>query len=150
MATGMSSPPVLRGSTNGAYRHGMDGTPTYRAWIDMKARCLNPTDHAYDRYGGRGIVVCERWGSFINFMADMGKRPEGLSLERIDNDGNYEPSNCRWATSAEQQRNTRRTVLTPEAVDLIRSSPLTSRALAEQLGIHDSTVRKVRRWERWS
>lgn len=80
-------------------------TPTYRSWQHMWVRCRSPKAK---NYFGRGIIVCERWRLFANFLADMGERPEGLTLDRIDNDGNYEPGNCRWATKSEQRRNQRR------------------------------------------
>ena len=79
-----------------------------KVWGGMKQRCLNPRAHNYQNYGGRGITICDRWiNSVANFAADMGPRPPGTSIDRIDNDGNYEPGNCRWATAAEQNRNKR-------------------------------------------
>lgn len=89
--------------------HGMTGTPTYRSWMAMKDRCYNNSRETWARYGGRGITVCDAWReSFNAFIKDMGERPEFTTLDRIDSDGNYEPGNCRWATSAEQGRNTSR------------------------------------------
>lgn len=78
---------------------------TYTVWQTMKFRCMNPKAAHFERYGGRGIRVCERWFSFANFLADMGARPRGATLDRKDNDGHYEPGNCRWITRKENSRN---------------------------------------------
>lgn len=90
--------------------HGLSSTSEYGIWSGMRKRCENPKCPAFKRYGGRGIVVCERWrASFADFLADMGPRPSPKhSLDRIDVNGNYEPGNVRWATAATQARNTRR------------------------------------------
>lgn len=88
-------------------RHGLSETGAYRCWHKMKLRCMDETTDSYERYGGRGIAVCERWLSFANFFEDMGERPLGKTLDRIETNENYEPGNCRWATASEQQRNRR-------------------------------------------
>lgn len=95
---------------NGA-KHGQTDSPTYRSWKAMIARCEYPKTRGYRYYGGRGITVCKRWrNSFLAFLEDMGERPEGTSLDRIDSDSNYEPGNCRWATAVEQRANRRDSV----------------------------------------
>lgn len=86
-------------------------TATYRTWTRLRERCHNPNTDSFERYGGRGISVCSRWNSFANFLADMGEQPDGCSIDRIDVDGDYEPSNCRWATDKEQARNRSTNVL---------------------------------------
>lgn len=89
-----------------ARTHGMSSTNTYRVWRNMKDRCSRPKNKDYPRYGGRGIKVCSRWlHSFPSFLEDMGERPLNKSIDRINNNGNYTPSNCRWATSLEQIHN---------------------------------------------
>lgn len=99
---------ATRKATGVMVTHGMYKTPTYNSWNNMVQRCTNPNRDEYAYYGGRGITVCERWLKFENFLADMGERPEGLSLDRIDSNGNYEPGNCRWVDSATQATNRRR------------------------------------------
>jgi hypothetical protein len=101
---------LQREMTGGIHRtHGRYETPEYHAWESMKQRCYNKRHASYSDYGGRGITMCDRWlESFENFFSDMGKKPSAHhSIDRRDNDGNYDPSNCRWATDSEQRRNKR-------------------------------------------
>ena len=103
----------------------------YNAWHSMKHRCYNPKTAHYKNYGGRGIRICLRWQkSFAAFLADMGPRPAGTSIDRTDNDGNYTPKNCRWATTKEQARNTRRNVWIT-----VNSERLTLSDWAHHLGV---------------
>lgn len=92
-------------SKNGRFRHPLYKTPTYASWKAMKQRCFREADPYFPNYGGRGISVHPKWMTFDGFVADMGERPEGTTLDRIDLNGNYEPGNCRWATITQQNRN---------------------------------------------
>jgi hypothetical protein len=117
--------------------HGLSKTPTYKSWMSMRERCTRPTIAGYHLYGGRGIKVCARWLSFENFVADMGIRPDGKTLDRISSDGDYEPGNCRWATVKEQARNTRSNV----RLQYMGESRTVSE-IAAMSGIKDTTLRK--------
>ncbi len=93
------------------HAHNGRESPTYRSWANMIQRCLNKNNDAYENYGGRGISVCDWWVlRFENFLTDMGERPAGKTLDRIDNDGDYEATNCRWATNTEQCHNMRKNI----------------------------------------
>ena len=110
---------------------------TYQAWAEMRKRCLNPRFRQYADYGGRGITICERWSQFANFLADMGESPPALTLERRDNNGNYEPGNCYWATRKEQSTNRRNTVW----ITLPDGEKVSAAEAARRLGIKRSTLR---------
>lgn len=108
-----------RMTTHGATANGQ-WTGTYTTWAGMKQRCQSPNDNNYPYYGGRGIRVCERWQTFENFLADMGERPPGMSIDRINPNGDYEPGNCQWANGTRQSRNRSMCKLDPESVNEIR------------------------------
>lgn len=111
-------------------------SPEYTSWASMIQRCCNPNSAVFRLYGARGITVCDAWlGSFEAFFADMGPRPPGYSLERIDNDKGYCPSNCRWASQSEQMKNTRRTRIVS-----IGTRMVTAREAAKILGIPDTRI----------
>lgn len=122
------------------YRHGKIHTPEYRCWKHINNRCYNESDPAYPDYGGRGIKVCSRWRrgnpvGFTNFRADMGQRPPGRSIDRINNDGNYNPSNCVWSTSVQQHRNRRNSRLVT-----YRGKQYTLRELADLFNLSHASV----------
>lgn len=105
----------------------------YRIWAGMRARCFNPRSPFYHRYGGRGIQICDRWKlSFWDFLSDMGRCPPGLTIERVDNDGNYEPSNCTWASRREQCQN---------RIGLRKIQGFTMAEWSRRTGIPEGTIR---------
>lgn len=124
--------------------HGYSETRVYRIWKAMRTRCTNPNSIAYARYGGRGIICCHRWADFNNFIADMGDPPTNRhTLDRIDNAGNYEPANCRWATPQQQADNSSRPMFLT-----LHGETNNIRGWAKKLGITPATLSE--RLERWS
>ena len=116
-------------------RHGKSYSRAYSVWESMLSRCSNENHTAYENYGGRGITVCPQWGTFLGFYADMGDPPEGMSLDRRDNDLGYSPENCRWATNIQQARNNRRSnFITAHGVTL------TLAEWSERTGIKSHTI----------
>lgn len=110
---------------------------TRQCYSDMKQRCLNPNSNQYKNYGERGITICERWlESYDNFFSDMGLKPDGMTLDRIDNDGPYSPENCRWATPAEQRVNQRSCVFLEH-----QGKKMTVEEWGRHLGRHPTTIR---------
>lgn len=98
----------IKSNTKHGFKRRDSAHELYGIWAVMRGRCNNPENKSYKHYGGRGISVCERWNDFKMFAKDMGDRPEGLSIDRINNDGDYEPSNCKWSTAVEQANNRRK------------------------------------------
>lgn len=125
-------------------KHGASSTREYKAWHMMIQRCTNPKNHKWHRYGARGIKVCDRWLSYESFLEDMSPRPRGMTLDRRENDGNYEPDNCRWATPLQQANNRSVNVM----VDIDGES-MTMSVACRRFGIKRETVAdRIRRgWE---
>lgn len=132
--------------------HGLGGTPTYRSWYSMHDRCLNRNNPSFPYYGAKGITVCDRWRSLSAFVEDMGHRPPGMSLDRIDVSGQYCKENCRWADNLTQQRNRSSVKMTEgkaqDAREMI-SSGLTQKEVAEWFGIDRSAVSRIISGESW-
>lgn len=127
-------------------KHGYAKTRTWVSWQEMKRRCDKPEAPGYQHYGGRGIGVCDRWREFANFVADMGERPDGTSLDRVDVNGDYTPDNCRWATTSQQGRNKRGLKLSPEKVRearALRADGALWKELATRYGCGTETIRSA-------
>jgi len=126
-------------------------SPTYTSWVEMRRRCLNPGHKRYADYGGRGITICARWSEFANFLEDMGARPEGLSLDRINNAGNYEPGNCRWANTKTQRRNSRNIKLTEADVHAIQAAggSMSNVKLGRRFGVSDVMIANILKGKMW-
>ena len=145
---------------HGNTKHGAINTPAYISWAHMIQRCENPKDAKYPDYGGRGISVCRRWYSFENFLADMGPRPTNTTIHRLDNNKDYEPGNCKWATAKEQAATRRSRVLLDGDLDRIRdlwssfkATHTSQRAaayhIAKWLGLNQHTVANVIAGRAW-
>lgn len=134
--------------------HRMTNTTTYQSWEKMRTRCNNVNSPDYARYGGSGISVCSRWNdSLIEVISDMGVRPDGTSIDRIDNKKGYQPGNCRWATPSEQNQNQTTTKLNPVAVRVIRychdKLGRSQAAIARAFGISQPTISDVVNRKTW-
>lgn len=135
--------------------HGGRYTRLYTVWMSMRQRCCNPNAQAYPRYGGRGIAVCDEWQDFATFQrwALASGYSDELTIERVDNDGGYEPRNCRWATRSEQAHNTKNTKLTSQAAERIRSEVAagrTQRDLAREYGVSETLIGYVMKRKAWA
>jgi hypothetical protein len=132
--------------------HGLGGTPTYRSWYTMIRRCTDPRDIGWPHYGGRGIEVCKRWFDLSCFVDDMGIRPQGMTIDRIDLEKGYEPSNCRWATITEQNRNRRTNVVNTKTAQAIREAAQSNRRqgdIAKAFNVSQSTVSRIASGKIW-
>lgn len=127
-------------------------SPTYHSWQSMLARCRFTSRDPSKKYAGRGITVCERWRSFDNFLADMGERPAGTTLDRINPNGHYEPGNCRWSTPREQARNRRNARLdfsSAVEVAMARLKGESAKSIAARYGCSESLPREVAKGRSW-
>jgi len=134
--------------------HGLTRTGIYSSWKSMMGRCYSPKINGYVNYGGRGIKVCNRWHNVANFLEDMGERPKDMQIDRIDNDGNYEPINCRWVSRVDNARNKPNTKLNTEAVKVIKYAikylGYTYERLANLHGVSMATISNIKNGKGWS
>lgn len=140
------------GKTHG-HRSNRCISKTYNTWVHLHQRCNNPNNKDYKYYGGRGITICDRWSKFENFLADMGKAPRDLTLDRKNNYGNYEPDNCRWTTRIKQSRNSRQTKLNSIRVknikQCLKKGYLTQVTLGYIFGVSSSNINKIAIGKTW-
>lgn len=133
--------------------HGKTGTPLYRIWIGIKVRCYNPKSRVFKYYGARGIKMCPQWkNSFINFLKDMKDYPKEMSIDRINNDGNYEKNNCRWITQKYQTRNSRWTKLSEKKaseIKILNNKGISRKELAKKYRVVIGTISCVLNNQTW-
>lgn len=134
--------------------HGMSNkTPTYKTWKEMRSRCNSPSNDKFKWYGGRGIKVCQEWGTFEQFLIDMGERPKGMTIDRINNDGDYTPSNCVWLSPLDQTRKQSKNKLSLELASLLRfdrESKMTYRELGVKYGVSATTAHRCFHHKTWN
>lgn len=144
---------LYREETGNRFRtHGQSSSSTYGSWQMMWSRCTNPNFPGWRWYGGLGVLVCERWQNFVLFLADMGERPAGLTIERVDANGNYEPSNCVWATRRTQRRNQRRKKLDAAGVAEIKRRLRSGERpmdIARSVGVNSSMIGHIKSGRAW-
>ena len=128
-------------------RHGLYGIPEYWIWLQMRRRCLSPSHKQFKDWGGRGITICRRWDSFTHFLDDMGRRPANKeSIERINNSKGYSPSNCKWGTRLEQNRNSRKAKLTlakAKRIRVLNAAGVSYRLLAQRYNVSEFCIYSV-------
>jgi hypothetical protein len=137
---------MVRGADHPGFRHGLWNHPLYPVWHSMMARCYNPANKRHKRYGQRGIAVCESWHDVRNFVRDMAPRPEGMTLDRVDNDAGYSPANCRWVDRLTQARNRAQAILTDAQRNEIVTRYLdgqTPKNIAGTMGVRVSQVKNT-------
>lgn len=144
---------VLSQGTNKDHGRSRGRDRTYKTWKEMRQRCNNPKSDKWKWYGGRGIIVCERWESFSAFVEDMGDRPEAMTIDRIDNDGPYSPENCQWATHKEQTRKQDKNKLSVELAEKLRADAeygMSFRKLGAKYGVSATTAHRCATGVTWA